>query len=58
MAHSRNPGVRITVTGANGPRAALLHQAGASEVVIIDELIAAALVDRLGKMAVRDTSRP
>jgi hypothetical protein len=37
------------VTGANSPRGALLHRAGASEVVVTDELIAGALVDRLGK---------
>lgn len=49
MAHSRNPKLKIAVTGANGPRGALLHRAGASEVVVTDELIAGALVDRLGK---------
>lgn len=49
MAHSRNPKLKIAVTGANSPRGALLHRAGASQVVIIDALIAHALVDRLGK---------
>ncbi len=49
MAHSRNPKLKIAVTGANGPRGALLHRAGASEVVIVEDLIAATLVDRLGK---------
>ena len=49
MAHSRNPKLKIAVTGENSPRGALLHRAGASEVVITDELIAGALVDRLGK---------
>lgn len=49
MAHSRNPKLKIAVTGANSPRGALLHSAGASEVVIMDDLIAGALVDRLGK---------
>jgi voltage-gated potassium channel len=49
MAHSRNPKLKIAVTGANSPRGALLHRAGASEVVVTDELIAGALVDRLGK---------
>jgi voltage-gated potassium channel len=49
MAHSRNPKLKIAVTGANSPRGALLHRAGASEVVITDDLIADALVDRLGK---------
>ena len=51
MAHSRNPKLKIAVTGANRPRGALLQHAGASEVVITDDLIAAALVDRLGKEA-------
>ena len=49
MAHSRNPKLKIAVTGANSPRGALLHRAGASQVVITDELIADALVDRLSK---------
>ncbi len=49
MAHSRNPKLKIAVTGANSPRGALLHCAGASEIVIIDDLIATALVDRLSK---------
>ena len=58
MAHSRNPKLRIAVTGANNPRAELLHHAGASEVVIMDKLIADALVDRLHNVAeVRETSR-
>ena len=47
MAHSRNPKLKIAVTGANKPRGALLHRAGASQVVIMDDLIADALVDRL-----------
>ena len=49
MAHSRNPKLKIAVTGANSPRGALLHSAGASQVVVTDDLIAAALVDRLSK---------
>ena len=49
MAHTRNPKLKIAVTGASSPRGALLQYAGASEVIIIDDLIAAALVDRLGK---------
>jgi len=49
MAHSRNPKLKIAVTGANSPRGSLLHSAGASEVVILDDLIASALVARLGK---------
>jgi hypothetical protein len=51
MAHSRNPKLKIAVTGANSPRGALLHRAGASQVVITDDLIADALVDGLGKGA-------
>ena len=49
MAHSRNPKLKIAVTGANKPRGALLHRAGASQVVIMDDLIADALVERLSK---------
>jgi voltage-gated potassium channel len=49
MAHSRNPKLKIVVTGRNSPRGALLNHAGASEVVITDDLIAGALVDRLKK---------
>jgi len=51
MAHSCNPKLNICVTGANAPRGALLHHAGASEVVVVDELVANALVDRLSKAA-------
>ena len=49
MAHSYNSKLKIAVAGASSPRAGLLHRAGASEVVITDDLIADALVDRLGK---------
>lgn len=49
MAHARNPNLRIAVTGASAPRDALLRRAGASEVVIPDDLVGGALVDRLGK---------
>jgi len=49
MAHCRNPVLKIAVTGANSPRGALLHDAGASEVVLTEDLIAGALVDRLTK---------
>ena len=51
MAHSRNPKLNISVTGATSPRGALLRHAGASEVVVVDELIANTLVDRLSKSA-------
>jgi hypothetical protein len=51
MAHSRNPKLKIAVTGANSPRGALLHHAGASQVVITDDLIANALVEGLSKSA-------
>jgi len=49
MAHSRNPKLKIAVTGSNSSRSALLQHAGATEVVVLDDLIAGALVDRLGK---------
>jgi voltage-gated potassium channel len=51
MAHSRNPALKIVVSGTNSPRGALLHLAGASEVVITEDLIANALVDRLANAA-------
>jgi voltage-gated potassium channel Kch len=50
MAHARNPDLRIAVTGASEPRGALLRRAGASEVVIPNDLIASVLVERLGKV--------
>jgi len=49
MAHSSNPKLKISVTGADAMRGALLQRAGASDVVIVDELVTNALVDRLGK---------
>ena len=49
MAHSRNPKLKIAVTGANSSRGALLNRAGASQVIITDDLIADALVDRLSR---------
>jgi len=53
MAHSCNPQLKILVTGANAPRGDLLRHAGASEVVVIDELVADALVKRLGSAGMR-----
>jgi len=49
LAHAYNSKLKIAVAGVSSPRAALLHRAGASEVVITDDLIADALVDRLDK---------
>jgi voltage-gated potassium channel len=49
MAHSRNPKLKIAVTGANDSRGGLLHRAGATEIVVAEDLIAGALVDRLSK---------
>jgi voltage-gated potassium channel Kch len=49
MAHSSNPKLNISVTGASGARGALLRRAGASEVVLVDELVADALIHRLGE---------
>jgi voltage-gated potassium channel len=48
MAHASNSKLKIAVAGRDSPRGRLLHRAGASEVVITDNLIADALVDRLG----------
>ena len=47
MAHARNPRLRIAVTGTSEPRGTLLRRAGASDVVIPDDLVAGALVDCL-----------
>ena len=49
MAHARNPALKIAVTGANCARGELLQRAGASEVVIADDIIADALIGRLAK---------
>jgi voltage-gated potassium channel Kch len=49
MAHTLCPDLRIVVTGRNDPRGALLQRAGASEVVVVDDLVAGALIDRLGR---------
>ena len=47
MAHYLNPKLEIAVTSANSQFGALLHRAGATEVIIAGDLIAAALVGRL-----------
>ncbi len=47
MAHSRNPSLSIAVTGDSSQRGALLHRAGARQVVILDDLVSAALVSHL-----------
>ena len=49
MAHTLNPQLKIAVTGQNSPRGALLQRAGASEVVVVEDLVAEVLVHRLGK---------
>lgn len=54
MAHALNPKLKIAVTGANRQRGALLHRAGASEVIIADDLIASALIGRLDGKGKRD----
>ncbi|WP_300336340.1 NAD(P)-binding protein [Accumulibacter sp.] len=51
MAHALNPRLHIVATGQNSQRGALLERAGASEVVIADDLVAAELVARLGGKA-------
>ena len=47
IAHSQNPSLQIIATGPTIQRANLLKRAGASEVVIAEEIIADALVGRL-----------
>ena len=49
MAHTLNPQLKIAVTGQNSPRGALLQRAGASEVVVVEDLVAEVLVNRLGR---------
>jgi Trk K+ transport system NAD-binding subunit len=49
LAHTLNPQLKIAVTGQNNPRGTLLQRAGASEVVVVDDLVAEALIGRLGK---------
>jgi len=49
MAHCHNPKLKISVTGANSQHGALLRRAGASEIIVVDELVASALVDRHSK---------
>jgi len=49
MAHARNPKLKIAVTAMNEPRGELLRRAGASEVLMTDDLIAGALVDCLSE---------
>jgi len=54
MAHALNPRLHIVVTGQNKQRGELLERAGASEVVIADDLIATEMVSRLGGKAEPD----
>jgi voltage-gated potassium channel Kch len=49
LAHTLNPQLTIAATGQNDPRGALLQRAGASEVVVVEDLVADALLDRLAK---------
>lgn len=55
LAHASNPQLRIAATGANALRGTLLQRAGASQVVVADELIADALVSRV--LAPADTPK-
>ena len=57
QAHARNPALRIAATGANRERGALLQHAGASEVVVADDLIAGALIGDLGRRAAPERIR-
>ncbi|NPT56106.1 potassium transporter TrkA [Paraburkholderia sp. 5N] len=47
LAHVLNPKLRIAVPGENSTRQALLESAGATDVVIADELVANALVEHI-----------
>ena len=47
MAHTLQPDLKIVVTGRNDPRGALLQRAGASQVVVIENLVAHEIIQRL-----------
>ena len=49
MAHTANPQLAICATAQDDVRGALLRRAGASEVVVVDTLVAGALVERFPK---------
>jgi len=51
MAHAIKPTLQIVVTGFDDPRGALLEHAGASDVVLVDDLVASAVMSRLGAAA-------
>ena len=51
MVHSLNPKLRIAVTGINRRRAELLKRAGATDVIIAEDLIADALLGCVGQGA-------
>jgi voltage-gated potassium channel len=51
MAHAANPKLMICVTGQDQVRGALLRRAGASDVVVVDTLIAGALIEQLKPVA-------
>ena len=51
LAHSTNPSLPIIVPGENTLRKTLLENAGATEVVIGDELLANALIGKIGTHA-------
>ncbi len=51
MAHTLNPNLAIAVYGDNGSRRELLKRAGATIVVTAEDLIATALVEKLGVTA-------
>jgi voltage-gated potassium channel len=47
MAHAINPNLAIAVTVSNRARGALLKRAGATQVIVADDMVARALVDSL-----------
>jgi voltage-gated potassium channel Kch len=49
MIHSRNPVLKIAVTGTNQYRAGLLERAGATDVIVAEALITDALLGRIGQ---------
>jgi voltage-gated potassium channel Kch len=47
MAHAINPTLAIAVTVPNRARGALLKRAGATQIIVADDIVAGALVDSL-----------
>lgn len=47
LARTLNPSLRIVVLAADDPRRVVLERAGATAVVIVDDLVARTLIDNM-----------